>query len=157
MANQSTTPHIRDSFSPLQDIVTRVLRRFGDFSVSAVDGDTLTMFVDLANLALEEINSHPYWNADPLDYYTHPSEVRPVPDLIMQNALLFQYALQQASPKIELYSKVHYQTLNTLLWRRLNNGVGNQPLRARVVDGGSNKHYSPATSPLTGQDINADE
>lgn len=130
-----------------------MLRRFGDFAVSAIDGDTMTMFIDLANLTLEEINAHPYWTGDPLAYYTHPTEARPVPDLIMQNGLLFQYALQQASPKIELYSKVYYQSLNTLLWRRLNNGVGNLPIRARVMDGGSNKRYSPKTSPVTGQNI----
>ncbi len=156
-ANQNTHPHVRDVHSPLQDIVVNVLRRFGDFSVSAIDGDTLTMFLDLANLVIEEINSHPYWNEAPLDYFYHPSEVRPVPDLIMQNGLLFHYAMQQASPKIDIYSRLHYQTMNGILWRKLNNGIGNQPLQARVVDGGSNKKFSPKTSPLTGQRLTTDE
>ena len=153
-ANQGTSPHIRDEYTPLQDIVTRMLRRYGDFSVSAIDGDTLIMFLDLANQVIEEINDHPYWDYEPLDYYNHPTEARPVPDLIMQNGLLFHYSLQQASPKIKIYSKVYYRTLNTLLWRKLNGGKTSQPLRFRVVDGGSNKKHSPATSPLTGQKTN---
>ena len=61
MAEQSNTnPHIRESNSPLQTLAMQALRRFGDFHPGTVDGDVMLMFLEFANMVIDEIRLHPY-------------------------------------------------------------------------------------------------
>ena len=148
----NTNPHIRTSNSPLRTLAMQALRRFGDFSPSTVDGDVLLMFIEFANIVIDDIRQHPYsprttvittvngqkvttTSANDVSYYTSADEVREVDDQIIVAGLLAQYALQQGSEKMQIYMPNYYRTMNRQLWNALN---GNTQIRMRVVDDGTN-------------------
>ena len=148
----NTNPHIRTKYSPLRTLAMQALRRFGDFSPSTVDGDVLLMFIEFANIIIDEVRQHPYsprttttttvngqkvttTSANDVNYYTSADEVREIDDQIIVAGLLAHYALQQGSEKIQIYMPNYHRTMNQQLWNALN---GNTQIRLRVVDDGTN-------------------
>lgn len=105
-------------YSPLQILVHRALRRYGDMNPGTIEGDVSMLFIDFANEIIEDIRMHPYWVAGDIDYYISLEESRPVPDLVIVMGLCFRYALQQFSDKQKLYGPLYYQTMNKLLYDR---------------------------------------
>jgi hypothetical protein len=135
----NVNPHIRDEYSPLETLAMQALRRYGDFAPGTVDGDVILMFIEFANMVIDDIRMHPYWEGDDPPYYTSQSETRQIPDPVIIAGLLFHYAAQQQSSKIQSYAPNYFRTLNQQLWRLKN---GNTKLRGMVVDGGSNPSYN---------------
>ena len=136
MANSNTNPQIRDTYSPLNSLVMQALRRYGDFHPGTIDGDVMLMFMEFANIIIDEIRMHPYHDGTEIDYYQSPTDVREIPDIIIVSGLLYHYAVQQGSQKLELYMPTYNRTLNQQLWQKLN---GNTKIQMRVVDDGTNK------------------
>ena len=131
VANKSLNPQVSDHFSPLQELVRSALRRYGDFAPETVEGQVATLFLEFANLIIEDLRTHPYWQkAIPL-YYDHVTEIRPIPDLIVINGLLFHYAMQQGSPKVQTYAPMYYQTMNQMLFAEMH---GNKKIQLNKVD-----------------------
>ncbi len=137
MAEQSNiNPHIRDKNSPLQTLALQALRRFGDFHPGTVDGDVMLMFIEFANMVIDDVRVHPYHNGKEIDYYTSATDIREVPDPIIVQGLLYHYAFQQASDKVSIYMPMYNKILNQHLWHQLN---GNTKIQMKVRDGGTNK------------------
>ena len=139
MATSNSNPHIAENFSPLNTLALQALRRFGDFNPGTIDGDVMLMFVELANMVIDQIRMHPYHDGTEIDYYQHPSDIRPIPDPIIISGILFHYAMQQGSDKLQYYMPTYNTTLNHHLWQKLN---GNTKIQMRVVDDGTNKKNS---------------
>ena len=76
-------PHLNSPYSNLEALVMQSLRRYGDMHPGTVDGEVMMMFIEFANLVIEDLRGHPYWDNPEINYYTHPSEVMPIPDNIM--------------------------------------------------------------------------
>lgn len=142
-------PHLPGGgYSPLNALVRQALRRYGDFAVATVEGDTALLMLEFANLVLDDVEQHPYWTADaPLELYTALTDIRPVPDPIIVSGLLAHLAIQQQSDKQRTYFPLYQRDLNSQLWRRLN---GNTPIRVRPMDGGSNASGSTRTNAING-------
>lgn len=136
MANSDTNPHIREKFSPLETLMLQALRRYGDYNPGTVDGDVMLMFLEFANMIIDEIRQHPYHDNTDIDYYESISEFREINDQIIVAGLLYHYALQQGSEKVQFYLPSYNTTLNRQLWNKKN---GNTKIRMTVVDGGTNK------------------
>ena len=139
----NTNPHINSPNSPLDVMIRQALRRFGDSSPGAVSGDAGLMFLEFANVVVDEVRQHPYWGDDVVDYYEHITETRAIPDPIVVQGMLYQYSGQQASEKTPQYAQQFIRQLNQSLWHRLN---GNTPIQMIVRDGGSNREYSLGTT-----------
>jgi len=138
MAEQSNTnPHIREINSPLNTLAMQALRRYGDFHPGTVDGDVMLMFVEFANMVIDEIRMHPYHDGTDIDYYQSATDVRPIKDVIIVQGLLYHYAVQQGSEKMQAYMPTYFQTLNRELWAKKN---GNTKIQMTVVDDGTNKN-----------------
>jgi len=114
----SNNPHLNSPHSNLEALVFQTLRRYGDMHPGTVDGEVMMMFVEFANLILEDLRSHPYWDNPEIDYYTHPSETRDIPDNIMVAGLLYHYSVQQQSNKIEAYGPMYFKMMNRILYYR---------------------------------------
>jgi hypothetical protein len=115
MANTVTNPQVTDDYSPLEVLAIRALRRYGDTSPGTVDGDVISMFIDLANEIVTEVNAHPYReNMPKIDFYTHYTDKRPIHDAIIVNGLLFYYSIQQMSSKAKVYEATYYRTMNAM-------------------------------------------
>ena len=54
----------------------------------------------------------------------------------MMAGLLYHYALQQSSDKLQIYMPMFNKTLNQQMWQKLN---GNTKIQMTVVDDGTNK------------------
>lgn len=148
MANSDTNPHIRSGYSPLQTLIMQVLRRYGEFSPDTVDGDTALMFLEFANMVLDEVRMHPYHDNSELPYYLALSDAREVPDPVVVAGILYHYAMQQGSQKVQFYMPNYFRTMNQLLWQKLN---GNTPIRMRVMEGGTNpRNETGTTNPING-------
>lgn len=144
MAESSVTnPQIVEPNSSLEQLAITALRVYGDFSPGSTPGETMLLFLTLANFVIDEIRSHPYWDGSKLDYYTHIQDTRPIPDHLMLSGLLAKYAAQQRSDKVQIYQPMYISTLNNLLWYRKN---GNTPISMTVVDGGSHPSYAPGVT-----------
>lgn len=145
---QQSNPHIRDNHSPLDTLGMQALRRYGDFSPGSIDGDTLLMFIEFANMVVDEVNTHPYREGKPaIPYYTAISDARAIPDPVVIAGLLAHYAAQQLSEKVQTYFPLYYKTMNTHLWLQLN---GNTSLHLRQVDESSRPDNNLKTNPLNG-------
>ena len=132
--NSNSNPQIKDGRTPLQTLCMQALRRYGEFSPGTVDGDVLLMFIDFANMVIDDIRMHPYAPTKAttnqsgntitvpvsFDYYESLSDTRDVDDIIIVQGLLYHYAMQQGSDKLQLYMPMYHRTLNQQLWRRLN-------------------------------------
>lgn len=151
-------PHIRDTNSPLDAMVMRVLRRFGESSPDNIDDDAMLMFMDFANEVIDIMRAHPYVDESKipggeLKYYVHPSDARPVCDTTMTAGLLYLYAEQQASSKAPVYRQKFFNALNTQTWMRMHDCTGSQKIQMRPVDGGTKRELAPPTSTSTGMPI----
>lgn len=114
----STSPHIRDEFSPMESLALRALRRYGDMSVSTTDGETILTFIDYANSVLDDVMGHPYWKKGVVvPYYKHQEEARPIPDNIMIEGLLAKLAVDKESKKARQYMATYFSSMNSVLLR----------------------------------------
>jgi len=111
-------PHLNSPYSNLEALVMQSLRRYGDMHPGTVDGEGMMMFIEFANLVIEDLRGHPYWDNPEINYYTHPSEVMPIPDNIMVSGLLYHYAVQQQSNKIEAHGPTYFKMMNRVLYHR---------------------------------------
>tara|TARA_R110001606_G_scaffold80419_1_gene185605 strand:- start:1927 stop:2550 length:624 start_codon:yes stop_codon:yes gene_type:complete len=131
--SSNSNPHIKNGRSPLQVMCMQALRRYGEFSPGTVDGDVLLMFLDFANMVIDDIRMHPYaptssttvsgvTSTVPItfDYYESLNDVRDIDDIIIVQGLIYHYAMQQGSEKLQFYMPMYHRTLNQQLWRRLN-------------------------------------
>lgn len=135
-----TSPQVSGTeYSPLDALITKALRRYGDFAPETAEGDVTLMFIDFANEIIEELRQHPYWDTTKqLNYYVSQTETRDIPDVIMIAGLLAKYATQQLSQKAQALVPAYFRTMNLVLYNRM---VGNGPIEMTVVDGGSNPRY----------------
>jgi hypothetical protein len=142
-------PHIRDGNSPLQALIMQALRRYGEFSPGTVDGDTSLMFIEFANMVIDEVRSHPYGGDLDVPYYLALEDARGIPDPVVIAGILYHYSMQQGSEKVQFYMPNYFRTLNQLLWQRLN---GNTKIRMRVPDDGTSPRNSTGvrTDPVNG-------
>ena len=132
MAQERIEPQVSTGpESPLSDLISNALRQWGSGNPAAVDGNTVLMLLGFANQVIQDINAHPYYRGDPLDFFTDVRETRPVPDLILIAGILHYYALQQGNARTQIYAPNYYRTLNSSLWQRLN---GNTKIQVRPVD-----------------------
>jgi len=147
--NSNINPHVRDSYSPLSTLAMQAIRRFGDFAPGTIDGDVMLMFIEFANQIVDDVRLHPYHDGQPIDYYQSAEDARPIPDNIVIAGLLYQYAMQQGSQKLELYMPNYHRTLNSQLWYNVS---GNSQIQMRVPDGGTNPRNSAhvKTDPING-------
>lgn len=135
MAQSDVNPHIGRGFSPLQALIAQALRRYGEFGLGSVDGDTSLMFVEFANMVLDDIRGHVYHDRSDLPYYTALTDTRPVADPIIIAGLLYHYSMQQTSEKVQFYMPNYFRTMNQLLWQGIS---GSGAIQLRVVDDGTN-------------------
>ncbi|CAB5220273.1 hypothetical protein UFOVP235_25 [uncultured Caudovirales phage] len=130
--NSTVNPQINDKYSPLETMIFQAVRRYGEFSPSTIDGTGILMFLEFANMIIEDIRHHPYWPPDAdVDYYTSQTDTRPIPDPIIINGLLMHLAIQQGSPKFQLYVQLYSKTCNQILYERL---YGKRRPNMQVVD-----------------------
>ena len=126
MPSSESNPHIHDTYSPLETLIFQALRRYGEFAPGSVDGESILMMIEFANLVIEDVRRHPYWDGTQLDYYQSQSDVRPIPDPIVVAGLLANLAVQQASQKSQIYLPLYYRQMNQILHTR---NIGNdQPV-----------------------------
>ena len=147
--NSTTNPQVSDNHSPLSTLAMQAIRRFGDFAPGTIDGDVMLMFIEFANQVVDDVRSHPYHDGNPINYYQSQDDIRAIPDNVVVAGLLFQYAMQQGSEKIQLYQPSYYNVLNSQLWYNLN---GNSKIQMRVMDGGTHANNSAGlvTDPING-------
>lgn len=146
----NSNPHIKEVYSPLQKLAMSALRRYGEFNPESVDGNVMLMFIEFANEIIEDIRVHPYFSDTfEIEYYTHVTDSRSIPDTIITYGLLFKYATQQASDKVKIYGPLYYEFMNKILYKEY---ARNSKLQMIVYDGGSNKNYLNGTKvdPFTG-------
>lgn len=145
MAEQSTSPHIRDENSPLEQLALRALRRYGDMSPSTSDADTMLMFVDYGNSVLDDLMAHPYWKKGvAIPYYKHQQDARPIPDHVLLSGMLFKYAFDRESRKAQGYQSAYYSTMNTVM-ARVKFGVGAE-FKFQAVDYSDGEAAIPGVS-----------
>ena len=158
MANDSFNPQLSAAAtSPLETLARQALRRYGDNAAGVVEAEALLMFIELANLIVDDFRMHPYGTSlDHLvDYYHSLQDARAIPDNILVQGLLFQYALQQADERMQLYSGQYYKTLNTEMLRRKD---GMKRYKFIPTDGGSSPEASTSDfNASTGQLIDDDQ
>mgnify|MGYP007059462205 CR=1 FL=1 len=114
----ANNPHLNTPYSTLETLTFQALRRYGDMHPGTVDGEVMMMFVEFGNLIIEDLRGHPYWENPEVDYYTHPSETRAIPDNIIVAGLLYHYSVQQQSNKIEAYGPMYFKMMNRILYQK---------------------------------------
>ena len=130
----ANNPQLGEPYSALQTLAQQSLRRYGDMHPGTVDGEVIMMFIEFANLVLEDLRAHPYWDNLEIDYYIHPTEHRQVPDQIMIAGLLYHYSVQQQSNKVEAYGPMYFRTMNRILFNRK---YGNAKIEVSPMDRGA--------------------
>ena len=122
MTATSSNPNIRDHYSPLEDLIIKVLRRYGEFHPSSVDGEVSLMMIDFANSVLLDYNTHPYRSRSiakpviPIENYISLQEAREIPDEIIMSGLLYYYAVQQMSQKMTPYKSMYDDNMNRITY-----------------------------------------
>lgn len=127
----ANNPHLTEPYSSLETLAFQALRRYGDMHPGTVDGDVIMMFIEFANLVIEDLRAHPYWDAVYMDYYVHPTDIRPIPDPIMVAGLMYHYSMQQSSQKLEIYAPAYFRLTSRILFNRK---YGNGPIEMSPVD-----------------------
>lgn len=122
----ANNPQIRDTNSPLSSLIRQALRRFGDMHPDTTASDVSLMFLEFANEIVEEVRAHPYHDGTDINYYESIEDAREIPDQIIVSGLVYHYAEQQGSQKIQLAAPRFYRTLNRDLYnKRYGNGRPN--------------------------------
>ncbi len=117
MPATSSNPNIRDHYSPLEDLIIKVLRRYGEFHPSSVDGEVSLMMIDFANSILLDYNTHPYRSGETaIEDYISLQEAREIPDEIIMSGLLYYYAVQQMSQKMTPYKSMYDNNMNRITY-----------------------------------------
>lgn len=113
-------PHVTSggTYSPLDELMSQALQRYGDFSARRVTPEVIIMMIGFANEIIELVNNHPYWTGSQLTYYEHQSDKRSIPDIIVVRGLLAAFAEQQVSNKYPNAWQKYLQWLNTILYNR---------------------------------------
>lgn len=117
MSRISANPQIAYPYSTLEALVAQALRRYGEMYPASADGDVYMMFISFANEVIDMITLHPYWTGDSIDYYTHVTDIRPIPDNIMILGLAYHYAEQQGSQKMPVMYQRYCKKVNEILYR----------------------------------------
>lgn len=120
-------------YAPLRELAKSSLRDFGDTSGGRGDGDALLFMIDAANMVLESVMVHAYWEGGVIDYYKSLDDVRPVPDLIIQTGLTAWLAVQRDSQKANQLGQIHNQMMSTILYR-LKFGTGRVVHKKEIYD-----------------------
>lgn len=145
----SSNPQITDDYSPLNALVQQALRRYGEYHPSTMDSETELLFVELANEVLDDIRTHPLHDGTVIQDYVHPTDARAVPDRLMKAGLLAKYAIQQGSPKQNMFMPFYVRQINRDLWHMLS---GSGPIQLRVVDDGTHpRNFDGTTNTITGK------
>lgn len=131
MAESALNPPIRDEFSPLDQLIDQALRRMGEYAPGTVSASMKLMFLDFANMVVEEVRTHPYHEGEAIPYYTALTEARPIPDTIMLNGLVFHYKTHAGDANAPLAGSFFYRSLNGILYERT---YGNTPIEVRPRD-----------------------
>ena len=132
MQSSESNPHISDRYSPLETLIFQALRRYGEYAPGSVDGETILMMIEFANMVVEDIRRHPYWPTDQeIDYYESQHDIREIPDPIIVAGLLAQLSIQQQSQKTQTYLPLYYRQLNQILHTRF---IGNAQPVAKLPD-----------------------
>lgn len=148
--DRSANPQLEDP-SRLSALIAKAVVRIGEFSPDMIDGATALLFLDFANLVIEDVRGHPYWTGDlaqPLPYYKTIEDTRPIADNIVVAGLAFYYALQQESDRLATFQQIYTRALNTTLWNMLN---GNTKIMMRAPDS------AVQTDPINGKPIEDDD
>ena len=117
MPATSSNPNIRDHYSPLEDLIIKVLRRYGEFHPSSVDGEVSLMMIDFANSILLDYNTHPYRSGETaIEHYISLQEAREIPDEIIMSGLLYYYAVKQMSQKMTPYKSMYDNNMNRITY-----------------------------------------
>jgi len=127
----SLSPHIREPFSPLSELATRALRRYGDMSPGTVDGAVMELLLDFSHDIIEDLRAHPYFTNLDIDYYKQQDECREIPDPIVVTGLLAYYAEQQGSKKAEMLMAKYRHTMSSILYNRK---YGHEKIEFQAVD-----------------------
>lgn len=102
--------------STLETLALLALRRFGETSVSSMEGDALALFVLYGNEVIDDIRAHPYTSpGTELRYYAHITERRAIPDHLLVAGLLARHARDQKSKKADEYMGAYFSKLNQAL------------------------------------------
>ncbi len=111
------SPHIKDGATPLENLMYSALRRYGEFSPGQISGDVAPMFIEFANEILDDFNDHPYRaNYEDVPPYISISDSREVPDPIIINGLIAQFASQQGHKDTIKYLSLYQKQLNQKTW-----------------------------------------
>jgi hypothetical protein len=112
----STSPHVKEGYSPLEQLALRALRRYGETAPSTVEPELLLSFVDYANWIIDQIHVHPYNPVGHvLRYYNHITDSRAIPDHVVVSGLLYKHAFDNGSQKTGGYMGEFQNTLSALL------------------------------------------
>jgi len=116
----STSPHISsNATSPLEQLVMRALRRYGETSPSTVEPEALLTFLDHANWIIDQIHVHPYNpTGNEIDYYIHITESRDIPDHMVVAGLLYKHASDNGSQKTGSYLSEFQNIMGATLHRK---------------------------------------
>jgi hypothetical protein len=130
----NANPNVTDDFSPLSQLIQQSLRRYGNFAPGTIDGETKLMLLEFANDTIEDLRMHPYWDNKEITYYKSLEDKRPIPDEIIKTGLVYYYAAQQDSSKVQTNGGAYYRRMNQMLYERK---YGDQRIKLVPMDGGS--------------------
>jgi len=120
--------------SPLSNLMSMALTIFGDNNIDLADGSLAVMLLSMANTIVMEVNAHPYrTDMPPIEFYTHPEDIRAINDATMIYGIASLYAAQQMSSKAGGLVGQYLKLLNQQLWSELN---GNTRIQVRPKDSG---------------------
>ena len=158
MAETSVSnPHLFEDASALAELFRSVILRYGEFSVGTTEGEVGPLFLEMTNLVLDDVRSHPYWTGGDISYPRSKDEkLVGIPDSIIVSGILAHYATQQQSEKAKTYVPMYQRQMNQLLWYAMN---GNEPIQFRIVDGGTNPANANGaiTSSINGKRVLSDD
>ena len=97
----------------------RALRRYGETSPSTVEPELLLTFLDYANWIVDQIHVHLYNPVgNEIDYYTHITESRDIPDHVVVAGLLYKHAFDNGSQKTGGYLSEFQNAMGAVLHRK---------------------------------------
>lgn len=97
----TTAPHVSGGGenAPLSELIRQGLSLMGDSSSKRSTGDLEHLLLLFANMVIDEVRAHPYWDGTVVPYYVNVADKRDIPDMIVVTGLAAKYATQQVSQK----------------------------------------------------------